>query len=131
MLETLHSRANHIADGWRITRLRFFLYVTAAGFIWYFFPGLMFTALSYFTWVCWITPKNVIVNQLFGMQAGLGLSPITFDWKSNRLQYKPTPVTIMSGVERVLPIRFLLLDCRAGALLYECLVHRIPPAHDE
>ncbi|CAG8926894.1 unnamed protein product [Penicillium salamii] len=52
MLETLHTRANRVADGWRISRLRFFMYVMAGGFIWYFFPGLMFTALSYFTWVC-------------------------------------------------------------------------------
>ncbi|KAJ6043816.1 hypothetical protein N7499_006235 [Penicillium canescens] len=90
MLETLHSRANHIAGGWRITRLRFFLYVTAGGFVWYFFPGLMFTALSYFTWVCWIAPKNVIVNQLFGMQTGLGLSPITFDW--SQIAYNTNPL---------------------------------------
>ncbi|KAJ5546140.1 hypothetical protein N7494_003725 [Penicillium frequentans] len=90
MLETLHSRANTIADGWRISRLRFFLFVTAGGFVWYFFPGLMFTALSYFTWVCWIAPKNVIVNQLFGMQTGLGLSPITFDW--SQIAYNTNPL---------------------------------------
>ncbi|KAJ9236200.1 hypothetical protein DTO207G8_3212 [Paecilomyces variotii] len=80
MLETLHSRANAVADGWKVSRLRFFFYVTIAAFAWYWFPGLIFTALSYFTWVCWIAPKNLIVNHLFGMQTGLGLSPITFDW---------------------------------------------------
>ncbi|GFF31296.1 glutathione transporter 1 [Aspergillus lentulus] len=90
MLETLHSRANSVADGWKISRLRFFLYVTAAGFLWYFFPGLIFTALSYFTWICWIAPKNVIVNQLFGMQTGLGLSPITFDW--SQVAYNTNPL---------------------------------------
>ncbi|KAJ5194881.1 uncharacterized protein N7498_008319 [Penicillium cinerascens] len=90
MLETLHSRANRIADGWRISRLRFFLYVMTGAFLWYFFPGLIFTALSYFTWVCWIAPKNVIVNQLFGMQTGLGLSPITFDW--SQIAYNTNPL---------------------------------------
>jgi len=90
MLETLHSRANRIADGWRISRLRFFLYVMTGAFVWYFFPGLIFTALSYFTWVCWIAPKNVIVNQLFGMQTGLGLSPITFDW--SQIAYNTNPL---------------------------------------
>jgi OPT family oligopeptide transporter len=60
MLETLHSRANSVASGWKISRLRFFLYVTAAGFLWYFFPGLIFTALSYFTWICWIAPKTLL-----------------------------------------------------------------------
>lgn len=90
MLETLHSRTNLIADGWRISRLRFFLFVTGGGFLWYFFPGLIFTALSYFTWVCWIAPKNVIVNHLFGMQTGLGLSPITFDW--SQIAYNTNPL---------------------------------------
>jgi OPT family oligopeptide transporter len=47
LLTTLHSRANAVADGWKVTRLRFFLYATTAAFIWYFFPGLMFVALSY------------------------------------------------------------------------------------
>ncbi|GMG13730.1 unnamed protein product [Aspergillus oryzae var. brunneus] len=90
MLETLHSRANSVANGWKISRLRFFLYVTAGGFIWYFFPGLMFTALSYFTWICWIAPRNAVVNQLFGMQTGLGLSPITFDW--SQVAYNTNPL---------------------------------------
>ncbi|CAG8371208.1 unnamed protein product [Penicillium salamii] len=90
MLETLHTRANRVADGWRISRLRFFKYVMAGAFIWYFFPGLMFTALSYFTWVCWIAPKNVIVNHLFGMQTGLGLSPIIFDW--SQIAYNTNPL---------------------------------------
>ncbi|CAG7956299.1 unnamed protein product [Penicillium salamii] len=90
MLETLHARANRVADGWRISRLHFFMYVMAGAFIWYFFPGLIFTALSYFTWVCWIAPKNVIVNHLFGMQTGLGLSPITFDW--SQIAYNTNPL---------------------------------------
>ncbi|KAE8356743.1 OPT oligopeptide transporter protein-domain-containing protein [Aspergillus coremiiformis] len=90
MLETLHSRANSVANGWKISRLRFFLYVCAGAFGWYFFPGLMFTALSYFTWICWIVPRNVVVNQLFGMQTGLGLSPITFDW--SQVAYNTNPL---------------------------------------
>ncbi|CAE6457410.1 unnamed protein product [Rhizoctonia solani] len=38
------------------------------------------TALSNFTWVCWIAPDNLIVNALFGYQHGLGMGFITFDW---------------------------------------------------
>lgn len=51
-----------------------------SAFVWYWFPGRIFVGLAYFTWVCRIAPKNVVVNQLFGMINGLGLSPITFDW---------------------------------------------------
>ncbi|KAL2011109.1 hypothetical protein VTN00DRAFT_3827 [Thermoascus crustaceus] len=90
LLETLHSRANAVANGWRISRQRFFFYVMVGAFVWYFLPGLMFTALSYFTWICWIAPKNLVVNHLFGMQTGLGLSPITFDW--SQIAYNTNPL---------------------------------------
>lgn len=90
LLSTLHSRANAMANGWKISRLRFFMYVMVASGVWYFFPGLMFTALSYFTWVCWIAPSNLVVNHLFGMVTGLGLSPITFDW--SQVAYNTNPL---------------------------------------
>ena len=35
LLSSLHSRANAIADGWKITRIRFFMYVFAGAFVWY------------------------------------------------------------------------------------------------
>lgn len=90
LLTTLHSRANAAANGWKITRLRFFMFVMVGSGVWYFFPGLMFVALSYFSWVCWIAPKNLIVNHLFGMVTGLGLSPITFDW--SQIAYNTNPL---------------------------------------
>ncbi|KAE8374186.1 OPT oligopeptide transporter protein-domain-containing protein [Aspergillus bertholletiae] len=80
LLSTLHSRANVVADGWSITRLRFFLFVFMGGAIWYFAPGYLFTGLSTFNFICWIVPTNVIVNQLFGQITGLGMSIVTFDW---------------------------------------------------
>ncbi|EAW06700.1 small oligopeptide transporter, OPT family [Aspergillus clavatus NRRL 1] len=80
LLSTLHSQTNLLADGWIITRLRFFLVVFIAGAVWYFVPGYLFTALSFFSFVCWIVPHNVVVNQLFGQRTGLGMSLLTFDW---------------------------------------------------
>lgn len=80
LLQTLHSKANTLADGWRISRLRFFLIVFVVGGVWYFAPGYLFTGLSTFSFICWIVPKNVVVNQLFGQQTGLGMSVLTFDW---------------------------------------------------
>ncbi|CAL5869901.1 uncharacterized protein PFLUO_LOCUS4134 [Penicillium psychrofluorescens] len=80
LLETLHSRTNQVADGWRISRLRFFLFVFIGGAVWYFVPGYLFTGLSTFSFICWIVPSNVVVNQLFGQTTGLGMSMLTFDW---------------------------------------------------
>lgn len=80
LLQTLHSKSNAIADGWKISRLRFFLIVFIAGGAWYFLPGYLFTGLSTFSFICWIVPNNVVVNQLFGQITGLGMSIATFDW---------------------------------------------------
>lgn len=90
LLSTLHSKANAMANGWKISRNRFFFVVMLGAFAWYWLPGLMFTALSYFTWICWIVPNNVVVNQIFGFQTGLGLSPITFDW--SQVAYNTNPL---------------------------------------
>lgn len=27
--------------------------------------------MSYFNWICWIFPNNIVVNQLFGYSSGL------------------------------------------------------------
>ncbi|KAH0844817.1 Glutathione transporter 1 [Fonsecaea pedrosoi] len=80
MFSTMHKDENKPANGWTISRYRFFLYVWAAAFVWYFFPGLLMPALSYFNVVTWFAPKNVVVSNLFGVASGLGLFPLTFDW---------------------------------------------------
>ncbi len=43
-------------------------------------PSYLFTALSSFSWVCWIAPNNAKVNQLFGVSHGLAMGILTFDW---------------------------------------------------
>lgn len=42
--------------------------------------GYLFTGLSIFNWICWIAPNNIVLNQIFGVYNGLGLSILTFDW---------------------------------------------------
>ncbi|KAH0835722.1 OPT oligopeptide transporter [Lanmaoa asiatica] len=81
LFNTLHSKS-YVGMGTRggISRERFFLYAWIAGVCWYFVPGYLFQALSYFSWVCWIAPNNIVVNQLFGYVNGLGMSLVTFDW---------------------------------------------------
>ncbi|KAL8725877.1 MAG: hypothetical protein Q9166_007074 [cf. Caloplaca sp. 2 TL-2023] len=80
MFTTMHKSENKIANGWSITRWKFFLVVFSTAFAWYFLPGLLFPALSYFSVVTWFAPQNVIIANLFGTSSGLGLFPVTFDW---------------------------------------------------
>ena len=55
MFTTLHKEESTVANGWRMTRWKFFFVVWLSAFLFYFLPGLLFPALSYFsviTWVC-------------------------------------------------------------------------------
>ncbi|KAH7922249.1 small oligopeptide transporter [Leucogyrophana mollusca] len=81
LFNTLHAQT-YAGMGTRggISRERFFFYAWSAGVIWYFVPGYLFQAVSYFSWVCWIVPDNIVVNQMFGYVSGMGMSLITFDW---------------------------------------------------
>ena len=64
MFTTMHSSENKSADGWVISRWKFFLCVWSGAFAWYFLPGLLMPALSYFSVITWFAPKNVVVANL-------------------------------------------------------------------
>ncbi|KAK4100310.1 OPT-domain-containing protein [Parathielavia hyrcaniae] len=80
MFTTLHKEENKEADGWRISRWKFFYAVWLGAFLFYFLPGLLMPALSYFNVITWFAPDNVVIANLFGVVSGLGLFPLTFDW---------------------------------------------------
>ena len=45
-------------------------------------PRLYFPSFIVFSWITWIKPNNVIINQVFGSSSGLGMIPnnIALDW---------------------------------------------------
>lgn len=92
MFSTLHNQDNKPANGWTISRWNFFYVVWAVSFAFYFLPGLLFPALSYFNVVTWFAPKNVVVANLFGVVSGLGLFPLTFDWA--QVTYVGSPLLV-------------------------------------
>ncbi|KAH7128937.1 OPT oligopeptide transporter protein-domain-containing protein [Dactylonectria macrodidyma] len=87
----LHSSRKEEVEG-TVSRYRFFILAFAASFCWYWLPDFLFPALGYFTWVCWIAPKNPVVNQIFGMKSGIGLLPFTFDW--SQIAYIGSPLVV-------------------------------------
>ncbi|KAJ7474035.1 OPT oligopeptide transporter [Mycena latifolia] len=91
LFNTLHSQY-YAGIGARggLSRERFFLYAFLASFAWYWFPGYIFQALSYFSWVTWIRPNDPVIAQLFGYVHGMGMSVITFDW--NQITYIGSPL---------------------------------------
>jgi len=55
------------ANGWTITRYRFFGYVTAFAFVLFWFPDYIWTSLGTFAFLTWIFPHNQKVNTIFGV----------------------------------------------------------------
>jgi OPT family oligopeptide transporter len=79
LFNTLHKSYGETDRG-HMSREKFFCIALACSFTWYWIPCYLFTALSVFNWVCWIVPNNVVINQLFGTESGLGMGLFTFDW---------------------------------------------------
>jgi OPT family small oligopeptide transporter len=75
-----HTDKSTVANGWSVSRLRWFLYCFCAMFIYFWFPDFIIASLSYFNWMTWISPGNVTLAAITGT-FGLGLNPLpTFDW---------------------------------------------------
>ena len=60
LLNTLHAEDDENGQG--MTRYRFFLWVMFAAFAYQFLPGLLFTALSTFSWICWFSPREFLFS---------------------------------------------------------------------
>ncbi|KAI4384859.1 hypothetical protein MLD38_002958 [Melastoma candidum] len=78
LFRALHEKERRAKGGF--TRTQFFLIVMVSSFAYYVFPGYMFTVLTMFSWVCWTSPKSVLVQQLGSGMSGLGIGALGFDW---------------------------------------------------
>lgn len=112
LFNTLHKTYSQ-KDGKHMSRQRFFVIASAVSFFWHWIPGYLFTALSWFNWVCWIAPNNVVVNTLFGYASGLGMGFFTFDWAM--ITYLGSPLILpVSSIEPTSPRAFLTASLVVG-----------------
>ncbi|KAF4610329.1 hypothetical protein D9613_010456 [Agrocybe pediades] len=140
LFNTLHSQT-YAGIGPRdgVSRERFFLYAFIAAVVWCIIPGYLFSALSVFSWVCWIWPNNVKVNQIFGLvyssalplsggrqyllgifspryHSGLGFSMLTLDW--NQIAFIGSPLSTPWWAEANVMIGFFFFYWFLTPLLY-------------
>ncbi|CUM54866.1 unnamed protein product [Debaryomyces fabryi] len=81
LFKTLHSNENPPVRRWKMTRYKFFVIIFIGSFLWYWLPDLLMPFLSTIgAWVSWCKPSSATLSQVFGVQTGLGLFPLTFDW---------------------------------------------------
>ncbi|KAJ7042920.1 oligopeptide transporter [Mycena alexandri] len=118
LFNTLHS-TEYAGIGTRggYSRERFFFIAFACSTTWYLLPGYLFTALGYFSWVCWIVPENVAVNQLFGVVNGLGMGwCLTFDW--SQIAYIGSPLATPWWAEANIAVGFVVFYWIATPAIY-------------
>ncbi|KAI8677440.1 hypothetical protein LRP88_09531 [Fusarium phalaenopsidis] len=79
------------ANGWTISRYKFFYIAFGAMFLYYWIPNYLFTGIALFNWPTWISPGNVTLALIAGATCGLGLNPLpSLDW--NMLTYMVDPI---------------------------------------
>ncbi|CAF1178578.1 unnamed protein product [Rotaria sordida] len=75
------NRANSLKERLINNRLLFFIVISILSFVYEWFPLYIMPILAYFSWMCWISPKNNALAQLTAVRgiaiAGGGL---TLDW---------------------------------------------------
>ncbi|KAL5822961.1 hypothetical protein ACOSQ4_020861 [Xanthoceras sorbifolium] len=65
-----------------MSRNQYFLLVLIGSFAYYVLPGYLFGVLTSISWVCWLAPKSVLVQQLGSGMRGLGIGSIGIDWST-------------------------------------------------
>lgn len=88
LFRSLHAEYVHAEDNGRMGRMKYFLIVTSAMFVYYFFPGFIFPTIGVISWICWIKPDNVLLAQLTGSN-GLGIGTIALDWSAASAYVQP------------------------------------------
>lgn len=114
----LHDKSKRPKGG--TTRTQFFLIVFLCSFAYYVLPGYLFAMLSSISWICWLAPKSVLVQQLGSGLNGLGIGAFGLDW-STIASYLGSPLASPC---------FATANVAAGFLIFMYLMAPLAYWHD-
>ncbi|BEJ18145.1 hypothetical protein CspHIS471_0704220 [Cutaneotrichosporon sp. HIS471] len=114
ILNTLHADSDIGTGG--MSRQRFFMIMSILAFFYYFLPGYLFSALSYFSYATWIAPRNHVVNQLMGVRTGMGMGILCFDWA--QISWVGSPLAAPWWAQVNIGIGFLIFYWLITPLMY-------------
>ncbi|XP_047983073.1 oligopeptide transporter 7-like [Salvia hispanica] len=80
LFRALHEKDEREKGG--VSRTQFFVIAFICSFAYYIFPGYLFQMLTSISWICWLFPQNVLVQQLGSGLHGLGIAAVGLDWSS-------------------------------------------------
>ena len=121
-MHAFHTESNDVVNSWAISRIRWFMYCFTAMFIYFWFPGYILQAMSYFNWITWISPSNVKLAAIVGSVNGLGFNPLpTFDWVQIVQFYDPLVNPFFVSV--IFPCVIVpMLTCVPNSEHHECKI---------
>ncbi|ONK69349.1 uncharacterized protein A4U43_C05F21930 [Asparagus officinalis] len=64
------------------TRLQFFLIVFITSFAYYIIPNFFFPSISALSFICWIWPNSITMQQIGSGTYGLGIGSFGLDWST-------------------------------------------------
>ncbi|KAI1300528.1 hypothetical protein EDD11_006157 [Mortierella claussenii] len=99
----------------RMSRMKYFLLVTLASFLYYWVPGFLFPTIGTLSWLCWIQPNNIPLAQLTGSN-GLGIGTIALDWTA--VSYDISPLVTPWFAQVNILVGFVAMVYIAAPLAY-------------
>jgi OPT family oligopeptide transporter len=123
-LNAFHAEDEGFGGG--ISRIRFLVICAAGAAAYSWLPGFLFVGLSWFSWMCWILPGNKVVNQLFGVQSGLGMGILTFDW--SQIVWFGNPLVIPWWAQANIAAAFVFFSWIIVPIIYYTNVSHIQSA---
>lgn len=98
---------------YRASRYRFFFYAFTAMFIYFWFPNFIFQALTYFSWMTWISPNNHTLDILTGFNSASLFNPWpTFDWN----------IVAYTGTDPLMIPAFSTFNTVAGGFIFGLII---------
>ncbi|ORX33445.1 OPT oligopeptide transporter protein-domain-containing protein [Kockovaella imperatae] len=122
LIKAFHTEKNEPVRGpfgkmYTWSREKFFLITFIAMFVYYWFPGFIWTSLSYFSWITWIAPNNLNLDAVTGFNGGMGFNPWpSWDWNIAGAWFTPLTVPLFSVVN--IAISAVIINIATLAIWY-------------
>lgn len=72
----LESEPKEKINGWTLSAQAIFWITSVIFFCWYWVTGFIIPFLSYFDWMCWISPNNEHLINITEVASGMGITPV-------------------------------------------------------
>lgn len=117
ILNTLHAETDRMEKG--MTRMHWLLVVSLGAFCYNFLPDLLFQGLSICCWLCWIKPRDIVLNIVAGAH-GMGIFSFSLNWA--HISYFGSPLVVPWWSACNMILGFVVIAWVVMPIMYFCNV---------